>query len=82
MISSRRFFFPESCVRQFAETSGKDTFTAWASSQRALHTFSTGPLVGTVTFIVSFLVSIIPRVDSPSRRMYVAMPTECKAATF
>jgi hypothetical protein len=30
MISSRRFFFPESCVRQFAETSGKDTFTAWA----------------------------------------------------
>jgi hypothetical protein len=22
--------FPESCVRQFAETSGKDTFTAWA----------------------------------------------------
>jgi hypothetical protein len=29
-ISSRRFFFPESCVRQFAETSGKDTFTAWA----------------------------------------------------
>jgi hypothetical protein len=30
MISSRRFFFPESCVRQFAETSGKETFTAWA----------------------------------------------------
>jgi hypothetical protein len=27
---SRRFFFPESCVRQFAETSGKETFTAWA----------------------------------------------------
>jgi hypothetical protein len=27
MISSRRFFFPESCVRQFAETSGKETFT-------------------------------------------------------
>jgi hypothetical protein len=33
MISSRRFFFPESCVRQLAETSGKDTFTAWASTQ-------------------------------------------------
>jgi hypothetical protein len=31
--SSRRFFFPESCVRQFAETSGKDTFTAWACGQ-------------------------------------------------
>jgi hypothetical protein len=30
MISSRRFFFPESCVRQFAEPSGKETFTAWA----------------------------------------------------
>jgi hypothetical protein len=29
MISSRRFFFPESCVRQFAETRGNDTFTAW-----------------------------------------------------
>jgi hypothetical protein len=23
----------ESCVRQFAETSGKDTFTAWARSK-------------------------------------------------
>jgi hypothetical protein len=31
IISSRRFFFPESCVRKFAETSGKDTFSAWAS---------------------------------------------------
>jgi hypothetical protein len=30
MISIRIFFFPESCVRQFAETSGNDTFTAWA----------------------------------------------------
>jgi hypothetical protein len=30
MISSRIFFFPESCVRQFEETSGKETFTAWA----------------------------------------------------
>jgi hypothetical protein len=33
MISSRRFFLPESCVRQFAETSGKDTFTAWARNK-------------------------------------------------
>jgi hypothetical protein len=33
MISSRRFFFPESCVRQFAETSRKETFTAWASKR-------------------------------------------------
>jgi hypothetical protein len=30
MISRSRIFFPESCVGQFAETGGKETFTTWA----------------------------------------------------
>jgi hypothetical protein len=72
MISSCRLFFPESCVRQFAETRGKYTFTAWASASSGRVPYRLARSLARLTFsrtdkvlLISIAVSCSVQVEQP-----------------